>query len=249
MKRTRSAVLLDRPAFPQVAQLRLPAPGALLDLSVELRDGDHRNIELLGEVLEAAADLRHFLGAVLVRGAIRRQAAGSRRRAGRCRAPAPASALSRGPAAWSGSPSRRCRWARRRGSRSPGRSSSSHPGSGSRSGFCSPPLRTTDEIIRFMISGLDISRLKIPTRLPFVDRRMAGDVEAEGRLSEPGPGRDHHEVLVVEASGHAVEVGEAGVESRDRSPVPRRSPRSPCMPRGQVRASARIRRGSPGTRS
>ena len=71
-----------------------------------------------------------------------------------------------------------------------------------------------------MISGLDISRLKIPTGLPAIDRGMAGDVEAEGRLPETRPGGDHDEVLVVEASGHAVEVGETGVDPGDRPAVP-----------------------------
>ena len=66
MKRTRSAVLLDGSALPQVTELRPSAPGSLLDLAVELRDGDHRDVELLREVLQPAADLRHFLRPVLV---------------------------------------------------------------------------------------------------------------------------------------------------------------------------------------
>ena len=59
-------ILLDRAAFPQVAQLRPPASGPLFDLAVQLGDGDHRDIQFLREVLQAAADLRHLLGAVLI---------------------------------------------------------------------------------------------------------------------------------------------------------------------------------------
>ena len=59
-------ILLDRAALPQVAELRPAASGPLLDLAVQLRNGDHRDVQLLGEVLQAAADLRHLLRPVLV---------------------------------------------------------------------------------------------------------------------------------------------------------------------------------------
>ena len=59
-------VLLDGSGFAQVAELGLPAPGPLLDLTVQLGDGYHRYVQLLGEILQTAADRRYFLGTVLV---------------------------------------------------------------------------------------------------------------------------------------------------------------------------------------
>ncbi len=58
-------VLLDRARFPQVRELR-PLVLALLDLAAELGESDDRNAELLGERLEAAADLRDLVDAVVV---------------------------------------------------------------------------------------------------------------------------------------------------------------------------------------
>ena len=58
-------VLLDRARFAQVRQLR-PLVLALLDRAAQLRQADHRHVELLGELLQAAADLRDFLDAVVV---------------------------------------------------------------------------------------------------------------------------------------------------------------------------------------
>ena len=67
-----------------------------------------------------------------------------------------------------------------------------------------------------MISGLDISRLKIPTCLPVLDGRAAGDVEAERCFPDPRPRGDNDQVLVVESAGHAVEFDETGVDAGDR---------------------------------
>ena len=58
-------VLLDRARFAQVRELR-PLVLALLDRAAELRQADDRHIEFLGELLQAAADLRNFLDAILV---------------------------------------------------------------------------------------------------------------------------------------------------------------------------------------
>jgi hypothetical protein len=58
------AVLLNRPALPEVGQLRLPVAGAFLDFAIELGNGNDRNIELLGQVFETAADLCHLLNPV-----------------------------------------------------------------------------------------------------------------------------------------------------------------------------------------
>lgn len=49
---------------------------------------------------------------------------------------------------------------------------------------------------------------------------MACDVEAEGCFPEAWPSGDHDQVLVVEASGHAIEIGEAGVDSGNGPTVP-----------------------------
>ena len=62
-------VLLDRARFPEVRQLR-PLVLALLDRAAELRQADHRHVELLRQLLEAAADLRDFLDAIVVRAAL-----------------------------------------------------------------------------------------------------------------------------------------------------------------------------------
>ena len=58
-------VLLDRARFPEVRQLR-PLVLALLDRAAELRQADHGHVQFLGELLEAAADLRDFLDAIIV---------------------------------------------------------------------------------------------------------------------------------------------------------------------------------------
>ena len=58
-------VLLDRARFAQVGELR-PLVLALLDGAAELRQRQHRHVELLGQRLEAAGDLRDLLHAVLL---------------------------------------------------------------------------------------------------------------------------------------------------------------------------------------
>ncbi len=45
-------VLLDSTRLTQVRQLRAFSVGSVLDASVELRQGDYRNVELLGELFE-----------------------------------------------------------------------------------------------------------------------------------------------------------------------------------------------------
>ena len=67
-------VLLDAAGLAQVRQARLPF--ALLDLAVELRDGDDRDLEILGQRLEAPRDVGDLLLAVVVaadRGAAARE--------------------------------------------------------------------------------------------------------------------------------------------------------------------------------
>ena len=58
-------VLLDATRLAQVGEDR-PLVLALLDRARELRHGDDRQVELAGEDLELARDLRHLLHAVLV---------------------------------------------------------------------------------------------------------------------------------------------------------------------------------------
>src|ERR1051325_7331777 len=58
-------VLLDRARFPEVGELRALVLAAL-DLTRELRERHQRNVELLGELLQRARDLRELLHAVLV---------------------------------------------------------------------------------------------------------------------------------------------------------------------------------------
>ena len=53
-------ILLDGARFTQVRQLRTLV-GPFLDLSVELGQGNDRDIELLGQGLERARDLGNFL--------------------------------------------------------------------------------------------------------------------------------------------------------------------------------------------
>ena len=86
-------VLLDRAGFAQVGELR-PLVLALLDRARELRQRQHRHVQLLGHRLQAAGDLRDLLHPVLAAaGADRRaSAADSRRRSGRARAGASAGA-------------------------------------------------------------------------------------------------------------------------------------------------------------
>src|SRR3954453_5458716 len=56
-------VLLDRAGFAQVREDR-PLVGTLLGCAGELRDGDHGNLELAGQDLQASAELRHLLDSV-----------------------------------------------------------------------------------------------------------------------------------------------------------------------------------------
>jgi hypothetical protein len=58
-------VLLDRARFTQVRQLRLLVL-ALFDGAAQLRKGHHRHVEFLGQLFQAAADLRDFLDAVVI---------------------------------------------------------------------------------------------------------------------------------------------------------------------------------------
>src|SRR5579864_808873 len=58
-------ILLDRAGFAQIGQLRAFVL-ALLNRARQLRQGQHRHIELLGDSLEAAGDLGNFLNAVLL---------------------------------------------------------------------------------------------------------------------------------------------------------------------------------------
>ena len=58
-------VLLDRAGFTQVRELRALVVAAF-DLARELRERKDRNVELLGQRLEAGGDLGHFLHAVFV---------------------------------------------------------------------------------------------------------------------------------------------------------------------------------------
>ena len=60
-----SASCSIEPDFAKVRQLR-PLVLALLDRAAELRQADHRHVELLGELLQAAADLGNFLDAIVV---------------------------------------------------------------------------------------------------------------------------------------------------------------------------------------
>ena len=57
-------VLLDRAGFTQVGQLR-PLVVAVFDLTRQLRQRDDRNVEFLGQRLEAGGDFGHFLHAVV----------------------------------------------------------------------------------------------------------------------------------------------------------------------------------------
>src|SRR3546814_9590672 len=57
-------VLLDRAGLAQVGELRALVL-ALLDGARELREGEDRHIEILGQGLEAAGDLRDLLHAVV----------------------------------------------------------------------------------------------------------------------------------------------------------------------------------------
>src|SRR5713101_2892070 len=61
------SVLLNRTAFANIRHHRAPV-GALLDLTVELREGDHRDVEFFGQRLEATGDFRQFLRAVFLGG-------------------------------------------------------------------------------------------------------------------------------------------------------------------------------------
>ncbi|MNQ76957.1 hypothetical protein D3C85_918090 [compost metagenome] len=65
-------VLLDRAGFTQVGQLRALV-FALLDLTRQLRQGDDRHAQFLGQGLQAAGDLGHFLHAVLLSAAFARR--------------------------------------------------------------------------------------------------------------------------------------------------------------------------------
>ena len=60
-----SASCSIEPDFPKVGQLR-PLVLALFDRTAELREADHRHVQLLGELLQAAADFGDFLDAVFV---------------------------------------------------------------------------------------------------------------------------------------------------------------------------------------
>ena len=64
-------VLLDRAGFTQIRQLR-PLVLALLDGPRELRAGDHRHFQFLGDCFQAAGDVGDFLDAVLHGAALRR---------------------------------------------------------------------------------------------------------------------------------------------------------------------------------
>ena len=64
-------VLLDRAGFTQIRQLR-PLVLALLDGARELRAGDHRHFQFLGDCFQAAGDVGDFLDAVLHGAALRR---------------------------------------------------------------------------------------------------------------------------------------------------------------------------------
>jgi hypothetical protein len=58
-------VLLDRAGLAKVGQLRALVL-ALLDGAAELGQGQHRHVQLLGQRLQAPADLRNLLDAVAV---------------------------------------------------------------------------------------------------------------------------------------------------------------------------------------
>src|SRR5262245_42514181 len=65
-------VLLDRTRFAQVGEL-WPLVLALLDGAAQLRQRDDRDVEFLGECLEAACYLRDLLHAVVLAVAARRR--------------------------------------------------------------------------------------------------------------------------------------------------------------------------------
>src|ERR1700733_5156474 len=58
-------VLLDLPGFAEVGQDRALLPAALLNGPAELRERDHRDVQLASEGLEATGDLAHLFDAAL----------------------------------------------------------------------------------------------------------------------------------------------------------------------------------------
>ena len=66
-------ILLDRAGFAQIGEHRALVL-SLLDRARQLRQSQHRNIELLGERLQPAGDLGNFLNAVVLRAGLARGA-------------------------------------------------------------------------------------------------------------------------------------------------------------------------------
>src|SRR5215472_9413298 len=59
------SILLDRTRLAQIGELRAMVAAAAFGCAAQLREGNHRNLQFLGNSLQATRDGRDFLGAVL----------------------------------------------------------------------------------------------------------------------------------------------------------------------------------------
>ena len=207
----------------------LPAP---LGLAGELRQRDDRDLQLLGELLQAAADGGDLEVAVLV--ACRRPASAAGSRGSTSASPfsafrrrafeATSSSVGLGESSMKSgaSPMR----AHRLDDPRPLLLRQVAASAGGRT-RCPPPSRGCAAPAP---AGSSPAR-RSPTVLLLADRHVLGDVEREAGLAHARPAGDDDQVAAVEAVGDAVEVDEAGGHADERRC--RGAPRGPPASRGR----------------
>ena len=204
-------VLLDRAATRE-GRRGAAACRAALDGARELRQRDDRHLEVAGEHLERARDLRHLLHAVLGVRARASSAAGSRSitiaelRLARLQAARLAADLEhrrRGAC-------RRRRSAPSSARRTPSRAAASRRPRAGRCAAAASSTRPSEHISRCATSSFDISSVNTATGMLVVEGEVRRHAERERRLAHGRAAGDDDEVARLEAGGQLVDVAEAG---------------------------------------